>query len=92
MRLGILISLFIVMILMAVLGFTPINLNNRVNDKALHFTAFLIFSACLYFLWNLSYRRNLTLTATISLSAAVVSEFIQGLLPVLYLGMHSYAA
>ncbi|CDS05829.1 hypothetical protein LRAMOSA08357 [Lichtheimia ramosa] len=81
MRLRILIVLFFLLIVLAFLGFAPIQLGGRVNDKVLHYTAFLILGICLYFLWDLSYKRNLLLASVILFSAAIVSECVQGLLP-----------
>ncbi|KAI8367510.1 uncharacterized protein BYT42DRAFT_617936 [Radiomyces spectabilis] len=66
---------------MAILGFTPINLEHRINDKVLHFTSFLILGTCLYFLWNLSYKRNLTLASLILITMSIGSECIQSFLP-----------
>ncbi|CAO3593760.1 unnamed protein product [Absidia cylindrospora] len=51
------------------------------NDKVLHFSTFCILSVCLYFLWNLSFKRNLILTCGILFFLTIGSEFIQGLLP-----------
>ncbi|ORE11395.1 hypothetical protein BCV72DRAFT_105615 [Rhizopus microsporus var. microsporus] len=65
--------------LMGVLGFAPIELN--INDKLLHFSLFCILSIFLYFIWNLSLKRNLILGTTSFLTCAIGSEFIQGLLP-----------
>lgn len=67
---------------MGVLGFAPIHLHEQVNDKILHFSIFFILAVFLYFLWNLSVKRNLILATSILLVLAVGSEFIQGLLPV----------
>ncbi|ORY99059.1 hypothetical protein BCR43DRAFT_488658 [Syncephalastrum racemosum] len=81
MRLRILVALFFLLIVFGVLGFAPVHLHEAVNDKALHFGAFFVLAVCLYFLWNLSYKRNLVLASVILFSIAVLSEFIQGLLP-----------
>ncbi|KAI8140822.1 hypothetical protein BJV82DRAFT_191800 [Fennellomyces sp. T-0311] len=81
MRLRILIVLFFLLLLLGILGFAPINLHDKINDKVLHFSAFLILGVCLYFLWNLSYKRNLLLASVVLFSMAVFSECIQGLLP-----------
>lgn len=90
MRLRILIVLFFLLIVLAILGFAPIQLGGRVNDKVLHYTAFLILGICLYFLWDLSYKRNLLLASVILFSAAIVSECVQGLLPVGNVHVHIY--
>ncbi|KAL0076890.1 hypothetical protein J3Q64DRAFT_1306779 [Phycomyces blakesleeanus] len=81
MRFKVLIVLFVLLILMGVLGFAPINLEGRINDKVLHFCSFFLLGACLYYLWNLSYRRNVLFASIILFFAAVLSEFVQGLLP-----------
>lgn len=67
---------------MGILGFAPIHLHEQVNDKILHFAIFFILACFLYFLWNLSVKRNLILATCILLILAIGSEFIQGLLPV----------
>ncbi|KAG0167261.1 hypothetical protein DFQ28_000631 [Apophysomyces sp. BC1034] len=66
---------------MAILGFAPIQLGHRVNDKVLHFSAFFLLGSCLYFLWNLSYKRNLLLASIILFVTAFGSEYLQKLLP-----------
>ncbi|KAI8645144.1 hypothetical protein BD408DRAFT_429938 [Parasitella parasitica] len=66
---------------MGILGFAPIHLHEQINDKALHFSIFFIVAVFLYFLWNLSVKRNLILATIILVVLAVGSEFIQGLLP-----------
>ncbi|KAI8084847.1 uncharacterized protein BX664DRAFT_316372 [Halteromyces radiatus] len=66
---------------MGILGFAPIHLHERINDKVLHFGTFCILSVFLYYLWNLSFRRNLILTTIILFALTIGSEFIQGLLP-----------
>ncbi|KAI9027246.1 hypothetical protein CLU79DRAFT_833170 [Phycomyces nitens] len=66
---------------MGVLGFAPINLEEKINDKVLHFFSFFLLGSCLYYVWNLSYRRNVLFAAIILLFAAVISECVQGLLP-----------
>lgn len=80
MRIPVIIGLCLFLIVMGILGFTPIQL--RVNDKILHFTVFFVLSIFLYFLWNMSIRRNLILATTSFLVFAVGSELIQGTLPV----------
>lgn len=82
MRPRVLIALFLFLILMGILGFAPIHLHEQVDDKILHFTIFFILACFLYFLWNLSVKRNLILATTLLLILAIGSEFIQGLLPV----------
>lgn len=77
-----LVVIFFLLILMGVLGFAPIHMHENVNDKVLHFMTFCILSICLYYLWNLSFQRNLALTGGVLLVMAIGSEFIQGLLPV----------
>jgi RsiW-degrading membrane proteinase PrsW (M82 family) len=67
---------------MGILGFAPIHLHEQINDKILHFSIFFILAVFLYFLWNLSVKRNLILATSILFLLAVGSEFIQGLLPV----------
>ncbi|KAI8975425.1 hypothetical protein BDF20DRAFT_605963 [Mycotypha africana] len=81
MRLKILVALFLFFIVLGVLGFTPIQLYN-VNDKILHFVMFFILATFLYFLWNLSIKRNILLATGVFLILAIGSEFLQGLLPV----------
>ncbi|ORZ23314.1 hypothetical protein BCR42DRAFT_404469 [Absidia repens] len=81
MRLRVLILLFFLLILMGILGFAPIHLHERINDKALHFSTFCILTVCLYFLWNLSFKRNLILTCGVLFFLTIGSEFVQGLLP-----------
>ncbi|KAI8330451.1 hypothetical protein BC941DRAFT_475563 [Chlamydoabsidia padenii] len=66
---------------MGILGFAPIHLHERINDKVLHFGTFCILSICLYYLWNLTFKRNLILTGSILFFLTIGSEFIQGLLP-----------
>ncbi|RCI03866.1 hypothetical protein CU098_005760 [Rhizopus stolonifer] len=66
---------------MGILGFAPIHLSEQVNDKILHFFIFFILAVFLYFLWNLSVKRNLILATSSLLVLAIGSEFIQGLLP-----------
>ncbi|SAM06457.1 hypothetical protein [Absidia glauca] len=66
---------------MGILGFAPIHLHERINDKTLHFGTFCILSICLYYLWNLSFRRNLVLAGGILFILTIGSEFLQGLLP-----------
>lgn len=88
MRLSVLILLFFLLTFMGILGFAPIHLHERINDKALHFSTFCILSVCLYFLWNLSFKRNLILTCGILFFLTIGSEFIQGLLPVMYCYQH----
>jgi RsiW-degrading membrane proteinase PrsW (M82 family) len=82
MRLRVLIALFIFLILMGILGFAPIHFHEQIDDKVLHFSVFFVFAIFLYFLWDLSVKRNLLLATSIFLIVAVGSEFIQGLLPV----------
>lgn len=82
MRFRVLVALFLFLILMGILGFAPIHLHEQINDKILHFSIFFILAVFLYFLWNLSVKRNLVLATSILLLLAVGSEFIQGLLPV----------
>jgi hypothetical protein len=82
MRLKVLFGLFFLLLVMGVLGFAPIHLHEQINDKALHFTIFFILGVFLYFLWNLSVKRNLMLATGLLLIMAIGSEFIQGLLPV----------
>ncbi|KAI9245777.1 hypothetical protein BY458DRAFT_528465 [Sporodiniella umbellata] len=79
MRIWVLAGLFIFLLLMGLLGFTPIQLN--INDKLLHFTVFFILSFFLYFLWNMSIKRNLILGITSFVFIASGSELIQGTLP-----------
>ncbi|KAI8070477.1 hypothetical protein BC940DRAFT_296212 [Gongronella butleri] len=81
MRLQVLVVIFFLLILMGVLGFAPIHMHENVNDKVLHFMTFCILSICIYYLWNLSFQRNLALTGGVLLVMAIGSEFIQGLLP-----------
>lgn len=66
---------------MGILGFAPIHLHEQINDKMLHFSIFFILACFLYFLWNLSVKRNLILATSSLLFLAIGSEFIQGLLP-----------
>lgn len=82
MRIKVLIALFIFLILMGILGFAPIHIHEQIDDKILHFSVFFVFAIFLYFLWDLSVKRNLMLATGIFLIVAVGSEFIQGLLPV----------
>lgn len=82
MRFRVLVALFLFLILMGILGFAPIHLHEQINDKILHFSIFFILAVFLYFLWNLSVKRNLILATSILLLLAIGSEFIQGLLPV----------
>ncbi|KAG2226209.1 hypothetical protein INT45_003354 [Circinella minor] len=81
MRLRILLILFFLLLLLGILGFAPIDLHDKISDKVLHFSAFTILAICLYFLWDLSYKRNLALSAIVLYSIAIMSECIQGLLP-----------
>ncbi|KAI8048779.1 uncharacterized protein B0P05DRAFT_339067 [Gilbertella persicaria] len=81
MRFQVLIALSLFLILMGILGFAPIHLSEQVNDKILHFFIFFILAVFLYFLWNLSVKRNLILATSSLLVLAIGSEFIQGLLP-----------
>ncbi|KAI9318372.1 hypothetical protein BX666DRAFT_1876605 [Dichotomocladium elegans] len=81
MRLRILIILFILLFALAILGFAPVHLHEQFNDKILHFVAFFLLGLCLYFIWGLSYQRNLVFASIILFSMAVMSECIQGLLP-----------
>ncbi|CAO0789427.1 unnamed protein product [Mucor circinelloides] len=81
MRFRVLVALFLFLVLMGILGFAPIHLHEQFNDKVLHFSIFFILAVFLYFLWNLSVKRNLILATSILLVLAVGSEFIQGLLP-----------
>lgn len=67
---------------MGILGFAPIDFHEQINDKLLHFSVFFVFAIFLYFLWDLSVKRNVILATSIFLTVAVGSEFIQGLLPV----------
>lgn len=85
MRPRVLIALFLFLILMGILGFAPIHLHEQINDKMLHFSIFFILACFLYFLWNLSVKRNLILATSSLLFLAIGSEFIQGLLPVSFL-------
>jgi len=82
MRFRVLVALFLFLVLMGILGFAPIHLHEQFNDKVLHFSIFFVLAVFLYFLWNLSVKRNLILATSILLVLAVGSEFIQGLLPV----------
>ncbi|KAF7732530.1 hypothetical protein EC973_003277 [Apophysomyces ossiformis] len=77
---------------MAFLGFAPIQLGDRVDDKVLHFGCFFLLGSCLYFLWNLSYKRNLLLASVILFTAAVGSEYVQGLLPYRTFDIHDIMA
>ncbi|KAI8047799.1 hypothetical protein BDF21DRAFT_433992 [Thamnidium elegans] len=81
MRPKVLIALFLFLIMMGVLGFAPIKLDQQVNDKLLHFGIFFVLACFLYFLWNLNVKRNLILATSMLLILAIGSEFIQGLLP-----------
>ncbi|KAI7864772.1 hypothetical protein BDF14DRAFT_1831926 [Spinellus fusiger] len=81
MRLKVLIVLAILLVVMGLLGFLPLSLELYVNDKVLHFVCFCLFGMCLYFVWNLSYKRNVLLASVFLFSAAVGSECVQGLLP-----------
>lgn len=81
MRLRILLVLVILLVLMGILGFAPISLEH-INDKVLHSTCFGIFAFTIYWVWNLSYKKNLGLSAAAMLIMSFVSELLQGLLPV----------
>ncbi|ORX53132.1 hypothetical protein DM01DRAFT_1383751 [Hesseltinella vesiculosa] len=81
MRLQVLVVIFFLLILMGILGFAPIHVHEHVNDKVLHFMTFCILSVCLYYVWNLSFQRNLLLATSIMLVMSIGSEFIQDLLP-----------
>ncbi|KAI9476251.1 MAG: hypothetical protein EXX96DRAFT_610077 [Benjaminiella poitrasii] len=82
MRFKVLILLFVYFIIMGVLGFAPIHLQEQLDDKLLHFFIFFNLGVMLYFLWNLaSVKRNLALATAMLSIVAIGSEFIQGLLP-----------
>ncbi|KAI9301056.1 hypothetical protein BJ944DRAFT_208274 [Cunninghamella echinulata] len=81
MRVGVLIVLFFLLCIMGILGFAPISVHEYINDKLLHFSTFCILGICLYYLWNLSYRRNFILASVILFAISFGSEFVQGLLP-----------
>ncbi|KAI9497545.1 hypothetical protein BDB00DRAFT_784865 [Zychaea mexicana] len=81
MRLRMLLVLFFLLVLLGILGFAPIDLQGKINDKVLHYFAFTILAICLYFLWDLSYKRNLILAGIVLYSFAIISECVQGLLP-----------
>ncbi|KAG2196557.1 hypothetical protein INT47_010396 [Mucor saturninus] len=92
MRPRVLIALFVFLILMGILGFAPIHLHEQVDDKILHFTIFFILACFLYFIWNLSVKRNLILATCLLLILAIGSEFIQGLLPYRSFDIYDIAA
>lgn len=81
LRLRILLVLVILLVLMAILGFAPISLDH-VNDKLLHASCFAIFAFTIYWVWNLSYKKNLGLSVVVMSIMSFGSELLQGLLPV----------
>ncbi|RKP06440.1 hypothetical protein THASP1DRAFT_31742 [Thamnocephalis sphaerospora] len=68
-----------VLLLMAVLGFTPIHL--PFWDKAVHFTSFALLSTLSFFVWDGPRFWTVTIVAGGMVVASIVSEFIQDMLP-----------
>ena len=82
MRLRILLILVILLVFMSILGFAPISLEH-INDKVLHASCFGIFAFTLYWVWNLSYKKNVLLSMAAMLVMSIGSESLQGFLPVI---------
>jgi VanZ family protein len=87
MRVGPLIASFVVIGILAFLGFnrnstiTPY-LPSALNDKGLHFVGFSSLTFVVYWIWKRSIIKNSILTLTIMLLLSVISEVVQGMLPI----------
>ncbi|RIA86834.1 hypothetical protein C1645_315652 [Glomus cerebriforme] len=76
-----LIIVFLLLIILSILGFAP-NVHIETSDKLLHFIGFFILTIAIYCVWDQNIKWNTAVTGTISFSASLISEAIQGLLPV----------
>lgn len=71
----------LLLIILSILGFAP-NIHIKISDKLLHFIGFFILTVAIYFTWDRNIKWNAVVTGTLSLSASLISEVIQGFLPV----------
>ncbi|POG59936.1 hypothetical protein GLOIN_2v1717471, partial [Rhizophagus irregularis DAOM 181602=DAOM 197198] len=70
----------LLLIILSILGFAP-NIHIKISDKLLHFIGFFILTVAIYFTWDRNIKWNAVVTGTLSLSASLISEVIQGFLP-----------
>ncbi|EXX72994.1 hypothetical protein RirG_064150 [Rhizophagus irregularis DAOM 197198w] len=75
----------LLLIILSILGFAP-NIHIKISDKLLHFIGFFILTVAIYFTWDRNIKWNAVVTGTLSLSASLISEVIQGFLPANFLG------
>ena len=81
MRFLLLVIVFLLLIILSILGFAP-NIHLETSDKFLHFIGFIILTIAIYFIWDRDIKWNITITGILSFSASLISEVVQGLLPV----------
>lgn len=75
-------AFFILLLIAAYAGLTPLQLGQYVNDKVLHFLTFFLLTVVFYWILDTTRRRNLNLTLIICTGGlGIGSEVLQSLLP-----------
>ncbi|KAI0206809.1 hypothetical protein F4808DRAFT_8292 [Astrocystis sublimbata] len=73
---------FVLCLLAAYVGLSPLQLDHVINDKVLHTLTFFILTVVFYWVIDTTRRRTLNLTLVVcTLGLGVGSEFLQGFLP-----------
>lgn len=75
-------AFFVLLLIAAYAGLSPLQLGEYVNDKVLHFLTFFFLTVIFYWILDTTRRRNLNLTLIICTGGlGIGSEFLQSVLP-----------
>ncbi|KAM0324820.1 hypothetical protein ACHAQA_007786 [Verticillium albo-atrum] len=75
-------TFFVLLVVAAYVGLTPLHLETYINDKVLHFLTFFLLTTAFYWILDTTRRRTLNLTLLVCTAGlGVGSELLQSVLP-----------